>query len=366
MSKLINCIWIGLFLSLSLGLSGQDSALIREKIHDLLSDYYANQEFSGVVLVAKKGAVFYHHGMGYAQREQEVMNTKNTRFLIGSATKSFTAIAIMQCVEKGLLELHRPIIDYLPELNASLGQLSLHQLMKNSSGLPVHLNRVTDLEYRDISSAELLELYAKLKPSFTPGTRFEYSNLNYQLCALVLERVSGEDYATYLSKHIFDPLNMTQTGVERTHDLIPERAKGYTLEHGSFIRTPKNYLAYAMGGGDIYSTANDLLKWHQGLYSGKLLTQKSMKLLNDGQPGRYGGYGYGFKVKEYVKGDGKTGKLVRHGGSMYGFVCNIHRYLEDEVTIVVLGNIRPYPVMEITLSVEKVLLENGALLDGMH
>lgn len=337
--------------------AAQGTEAIFQQIDTCLERYHQQAAFSGVALVAKRGELLYHKGFGYANLEQQTANSASTKFLIGSATKSFTAIAVMQCVEKGWLSLQTPIRNYLPTLNAELGQLTLHQLMKNSSGLPVHLNRITTLEYRNISSKELLELYETIKLSFTPGTQYEYSNLNYQLCALIVEEVSGMPYTEFLEQCIFKPLGMNDTGVQRTHEQVAERAIGYVVEEGDLQLAPKNYLAYAMGGGDIYATAADLLKWDQALYHQQLLDSTNLDLLFDGTPEAFGGYGYGFKIKQYARGidSQEIGKLVRHGGSMYGFVCNIHRYLDDEVTIIILGNVRPYPVMEMTLALEELL-----------
>lgn len=332
---------------------------LNRSIDQSLNEYYQDQEFNGVVLVAKNGEILYNKGFGFADVESDKENGESIGFLIGSATKSFTAIAVMQCVERGKLNLHIPVRNYIPELIGEAGELTLHYLMKNSSGFPVHLNRITELEYRDITSNELIELYNKFKLSFEPGAKYEYSNLNYQLCALVVERVSGLSYIDYMNQFIFNPLGMKESGIQRTNEIILHRARGYEIEDGKLSPSPKNYLAYAMGGGDIYSTVLDLLKWDQGLYANDLLGQKSKELLFNGTPDLYGGYGYGFKIKPYERNGDSEGKLVRHGGSMYGFVCNIHRYLDDEVTIIVLGNVRPYPVMEITNEIEKILFDNS-------
>lgn len=329
------------------------------KLDSLLLHYHEKNDFSGNVLVAIKGKVLYQNSFGYANVETREKNKVETKFLIGSATKSFTAIAIMQLYERGLLDLHKPIRSYLPELQNEVGDLTLHLLMKNSSGLPVHLNRITKLEYRDISSKELLELYQGIKLEFTPGSTYAYSNLNYQLAALVLERISGKSYKEFLKHEIFEPAKMSNTGIERTYDQVLNKALGHDVVEGDFTLATPNYMAYAKGGGDMYSTIGDLFKWDQALYSNRLLSKESKELLFDGKKGEYGSYGYGFKVKEYQRNNvsKSNGKLVRHGGSMYGYSCNIHRYLDDEVIIVVLGNIRPYPVMEITMEIESQLFK---------
>ncbi len=342
---------------------GQNQKKLTSELNAILNEYYNNKQFNGNVLVAKKGNIVYQRALGYANFEKNIKNNITTKFLIGSATKSFTAIAIMQAREKGIVKLHVPIKTYIPELNEELGNLTLHLLMKNSSGLPVHLSRITELEYRDISSDELIELYNTIKLSFKPGSKFDYSNLNYQLCAIVLERVTGVTYKNYLEKNIFEPLKMNNSGIERTHEIAKDKALGYDLRENEFVKADTNYMSYAMGGGDIYSTTLDILKWDSALYTTTLINDTSKQLLFEGNPNEFGTYGYGFKVKEYTRSSSKSsiGKLVRHGGSMYGYICNIHRYLEDEVTIIVLGNMRPYPTMEITLAIEKKLLKHEIL-----
>jgi len=335
----------------------QTPSSLPSEIDKKLETYYKNQAFNGNILIAKGGKILYEASYGFANQKLGIKNQSESKFLIGSATKSFTAIAILQAFERGLLDLHTPIQKYLPELNNGVGKLTLHHLMKNSSGLPVHLNRVTELSYRDISSRELIQLYQTLSLSFAPGSQYEYSNLNYQLCALVLERVSGLSYQEYLQQYVFRPLNMNNSGVERTKQVAIDKAIGYQLEEAKLVEAQRNYMSYAMGGGDIYSTALDLLKWDQALYTETLLSPASKELLFDGQEGQFGTYGYGFKVKVYERGSGvyPEGKLVRHGGSMFGYICNIHRYLDDQVCIIVLGNMRPYPTMEITLVIEDLL-----------
>lgn len=353
--------YIKLFITLllfSITIESQSQSKLITEIDDTLNKYFTNKKFNGTVLVAKKGNILYQGAFGFANFDKKIKNTIETKFLIGSATKSFTAIAVMQAREKGFVNLHAPIKKYIPELNEELGNLTLHFLMKNSSGLPVHLNRITELQYRDISSKELIELYNTINLAFKPGSKYDYSNLNYQLCAIVLERVTGVSYKKYMEEHIFKPLKMSNSGIERTNEIAKDKALGYDLNDGKFVESDVNYMSYAMGGGDIFANALDILKWDSALYANRLVNKKSKQLLFDGNPNEFGTYGYGFKVKEYTRSSDKkpVGKLVRHGGSMYGYICNFNRYLDDEVIIIVLGNMRPYPTMEITVAIEKLLV----------
>ena len=232
--------------------------------------------------------------------------------------------------------------------------------MKNSSGLPVHLNRLVELEYRDITSNEIIAIYnEKATLSMEPGTGYSYSNLNYQLASIVLEKVTGLSFQQYLEKYTFKPIGMKHSGVERTHDYPTDKAKGYTIV-GDSIRREKKKTTWLMqkGGGNLYSTVVDLYKWDQALYESNYVTERSKQLLFNGKPSEYGGYGYGFKIKPYRRNSTNMleGKLVRHGGSMYGYISNVHRYLEDQITIIILGNLRPFPIMEITIAIENIVL----------
>ena len=150
---------------------------------------------------------------------------------------------------------------------------------------------------------------------------------------------------------------MQHSGVERTFDYPNDKAKGYNVEDGKFTLARRNFMAYAKGGGDIYASADDLLKWDQALYNENFLTNKSKEKLFDGNFDEFGGYGYGFKIKPYQRSakSKEMGKLVRHGGSMFGYQSNVHRYIDDEVTIIILGNIRPFPIMEITVAIGKII-----------
>src|SRR5690606_655506 len=133
-------------------------------------------------------------------------------------------------------------------------------------------------------------------------------------------------------------------------------AVGHEVEDGKLVEAGKNYMGYALGSGDIYTTVDDLFLLDQALYANRLLSEKSKNLLFDGKPEEFGGYGYGFRVKEYKRPsvEKPMGKLVRHGGSMIGYTCNMSRYLDDQLTIIILGNIRPFPVMEINDAIAEI------------
>lgn len=347
---------ITLYLSLLLSVTSWSQP---GRIDSLLDAYQSRHQLNGVVLVAHKGKVIYKKAVGVADSKTGKPLTTGSKFLIGSLTKSFTAIAVMQLVEKRLLDLHKPVGHYLPRLNKEIGTaLTLHLLLKQSSGLPVHLNRIIELKHADLTEDELVRLFDTVTLHMKPGTGYEYSNLNYQLAAVIVAKVSGLSYKQYIERYILLPLGMHHSGLERTTEIPDGKATGHEVKDEQFLEAGKNYMGYALGSGDIYTTAEDLLLLDQALYASSFLSEESKKLLFDGRPEEFGGYGYGFRVKAYSRPSAERpgGKLVRHGGTMIGYTCNMSRYLDDQLTIIILGNIRPFPVMEINDAIAEIIL----------
>lgn len=330
------------------------------RIDSLLDAYQSRRQLNGIVLVAQKGKVVYKKAVGVADSKTGKPLTTGSKFLIGSLTKSFTAIAVMQLAEKRLLDLHKPVGHYLPRLNKEIGDaLTLHLLLKQSSGLPVHLNRITALKHADLTEDELVQLFDTVTLHMKPGTGYEYSNLNYQLAAVIVAKVSGLSYKQYIERHILLPLGMKNSGLERTTEVPDGIAAGHEVKDEQFLEAGKNYTSYALGSGDIYTTADDLLLLDQALYANSFLTGESKTMLFDGKPEVFGGYGYGFRIKAYsrLSAEKPVGKLARHGGTMLGYTCNMSRYLDDQLTIIILGNIRPFPVMEINDAIAEIILK---------
>lgn len=325
----------------------------------ILQQAVAKEDFRGAVLVAQRGRVLHAAAYGLADAAAGRANQLDTRFLIGSLTKSFTAIAVLQLVQQGKLDLHRPISHYLPGLRKDLGdKLTLHLLLKHQSGLPTHLERIVEQDERPISSNEILQHINSSKLQFAPGSQYEYGNLGYHLAALVLEQVSGRDYASVLQQQIFDPSGMSRSGVERFAQRPAERANGYAKALLG-VEPDENNVSWALGAGDIYATVQDLFRWDQALHQHTLLNPKHTALLFAGDSDERGNYGYGFRIQPYQRSPqqaGATGTLVRHGGSMDGFLSNYHRYLEDELTVIVLGNIRPFAIRDLTFALKEAAL----------
>ena len=321
-----------------------------------IEGYVNNGQFSGAILVARSGKVIYRGAYGWADVENKVKNTVNTRFLIGSTTKSFTATLAMKFVDLGYLKLDRPISEYLPDIDEDLGNsLTLHHLLKMQSGLPNHMARLTRVDERELTMSEMLDIINTSELAFKPGTDYAYSNLNYHLIAAILESVSGKAYADLIKEYIFLPLNMANSASGAFDDLKDNKAYGYHVDDLS--EAEWNNLSFATGSGCIHSTIDDLYLWDKALYD-NFLTEKSRDLMFDGAADHLGNYGYGFRVVPYYRNDKKnlTGILVRHGGTMRGYLANVHRYLDDQLTVIVLGNISMFPIRDLTFELKNMVL----------
>lgn len=349
-------------LIISFGSSCQASAEVQSnpsrKIESHIQRYVSEENFRGAVLVAKDGKVIHKAAYGYADESGKKLNENNTKFLIGSLTKSFVSVAIMQLVERGKIDLHAPISKYIPGLKGELGRdLTLHLLLKHQSGLPEHLERLVAFEEKLISSAEILRIINTARLAFVPGSQYQYSNLNYHLAAIAMENVTGKSYSQALQEGTFIPLKMLESGVERFGHVPPNRAKGYRKGVIGAAHDENN-ASYALGSGDIFSTIDDLLAWDQALFGTKLLSEQSRKLVFSGENSSLGYYGYGFRIQEYQRSSPEKGRgvLVRHGGSMDGFMSNYHHYTDDKLTVIVLANIRPFSIREFTYEIKELAL----------
>jgi CubicO group peptidase (beta-lactamase class C family) len=328
-----------------------------------LRDLTSRGEFRGVVLIARGEHIVHRAAYGVANQATGTPNTTQTSFHIGSLTKSFTATTVMQLVEDGAVDLHAPISRYLPGLDKRFGDsLTLHLLLRQRSGLPGHLEDIAEQGDERVTSADILALINRAEPEFAPGSRHAYSNLNYHLTALAIEAATGKPFAEALRERTFVPLGMSRSGVEGHENPAPHRAHGYRRTLTGW-ESAENNMSYTLGSGDIHATADDLLRWSRALDDPAYLSNASRDAMFDGGGEADGWYGYGFRIQPYYRADGSTGRLVRHGGSMDGFLSNLHRYLDDDLTVIVLGNQRPFEVRAITRRLKQFALGMPVTVD---
>ncbi len=312
-----------------------------DKIRTLMEAYHNLGQFNGTVLVAEQGKLIFKEGFGYANMEWKVKNEPDTKFLLGSLSKQFTAMLILQLADRSLVSLNKTISDYLPYYPQNSGKkITIRQLLNHTSGIPDIMN-FPDFDekfaYKHFTTKELLSVFDTLKLDFEAGTNFSYSNSGYAVLAAVIEQVTNKTYGEVLEEFITEPHDMKNTGYAPSNAVIPKYASGYRWAPlDDYIHPIYFDNSISMGSGGIHSTVEDLYKWDQALYSNKLVSDSLRKQMFT--PNKYG-YGYGFWINRWENPNNKdTLTFVEHGGANVGFNSLIFRSIDDKNTIILLTN----------------------------
>jgi CubicO group peptidase (beta-lactamase class C family) len=306
-------------------LSAEFDALVEKNHQDGL--------FDGAVLVAQNGQVIFSKGYGFADREKKIPNTPQTKFRIASVTKQFTAMAILILQQQGKLSVEDGICNYITNCPEIFKQVKIRHLLSQSAGIPNSTAYSMPGDQMVSKSATLF---------FQPGEQFKYQDVTFNIAGRIIETVSGQSYASFLKQYIFEPLGMSNTGVDDMKQTDLDLAKGYSNAEGDIALQPVYGL---FAEGSVYSTVEDMYRWDQALYGDKLLPQSSLKVMftpqvavPDGEyygsfDGSKGwGYGYGWFIAPKELG------YVIHGGMLPGYRTEIRRYIDDKATIIFLTN----------------------------
>jgi CubicO group peptidase (beta-lactamase class C family) len=287
--------------------------------------------FSGSVLVAKGGKILASKGYGMANYELDVPNGPQTKFRLGSDTKQFTAMAIMQLQEQGKLKAEDPIKKFLPDFPNG-ETITIHHLLTHTSGIP------SFTEFPDYVSTMALpspvektvERFKNKPLEFAPGEKYNYSNSGYILLGYLIEKISGKSYEAFLKENIFDPLQMKDSGYDHSTDVLKNRAAGYELSGGEIYNASYIDMTIPHAGGALYSTVEDLYKWDRALYTEKLVKKSALEKIFTPFKNNYA---YGWLIGAF-----KGHKSISHDGGINGFTTNIARYVNDDACVVVLNN----------------------------
>lgn len=327
------------------------SALGQSPFEALVKSHFDKGDFLGSVLVAKDGKILYRGAVGKAQAEWDIPNTPETKFRLGSITKQFTAVAVLQLVEKGKINLSAPVKTYYPEAPAAWDAITIHHLLNHTSGIPSYTELPGFFEKSSMlpmKANEVVKLTQDKPLEFPPGSKFHYNNTGYVLLGAILEAVTGKPYGDYMRQAIFNPLGMQDTGYDVSAVILKHRAAGYQggksgLENARYLDMTLPHAA-----GALYSTVDDLWKWDQALYTEKLITADSrQKMLTPGLEG----YGYGWVLK-------KEGPhpVAEHGGGINGFSTHILRVLDEKVVVITLANMSTPGAGKLAQELAKVAL----------
>jgi len=322
------------------------------KIDEIMSTYYEYGQFNGTVLVAENGNVIFKKGYGLANMEWNIPNTPDVKFRLGSITKQFTSMIIMQLVKEGKVSLEEKMTTYLPYYRKDTGdKVTIHHLLTHTSGIPSYTNLPNFFE--DISRdpypvKEFVKIYCSGDFEFEPGTQFKYNNSGYFLLGAVIEEITGKSYEDNLRERILEPLGMKDTGYDHHNTILLKRAGAYQKAGGGYENAPYLDMGLPYAAGSLYSTVEDLYIWDQALYTEKLLPEKYKEIMFTPFKARYA---YGWIISSAPHGK----KAIVHGGGINGFSTQIVRLVDDRHLIVLLNNTGGAPLNDMSLKIGAIL-----------
>lgn len=288
------------------------------------------------VAICKNGKIIKSKGYGFSNLELMTKVRPDSVFEIGSVSKMFTAALVLMLVEEGKVSLGDPISKYLDDIPEAWRPATISQCLTHTSGIPDYLARLMNTRL-DYTKKQILDGIANAKLDFEFGSSWSYSNTGYYLAGMIIEKVTGEEFADVLSARILKPLKMDNSDFYRPSRLYKNRASGYTATEkrvmpAEVIRPNAGYAA-----GSIVSTSLDMIKWMEALRSGILLNSESRNVMWSPvrlSTGRTYPYGLGWDVEILRSGH----KFYGHGGNTYGYSAYISSYPEEKLEIVTLCN----------------------------
>ena len=329
-------------------------------------DSLANEKkLSGVLLVAKNGVTVASKAAGVANKTTAAVIDLNTKFNLGSMNKMFTAVAVAQLAQAGKLSFTDTVAKVLPDYsNKEVAEkVTIHHLLTHTSGMGMYWNgKFMEQREKLLTVAAHLPLFAADPLLFPPGEKFQYSNSGYMLLGAIIEKVSGQDYYSYVHEHIYKPAGMSDTGFYEPGKETPNLAIGYSKmspdgkmsDEARDNTNTREVRGGPAGGG--YSTAPDLVKFQLALLGYKLLDKAHTELVTTGKvdgPRGMGRYGYGFGDSN---GGGKHS--VGHNGGAPGIAANFEMFPESGYTAVALMNTDPPSLMPIAKAIRERIPAN--------
>lgn len=326
------------------------------QLAELMQQIREQESFNGVILVAQQGEPLLYEAVGFAElsqgQEPARMLTTASMFELASVSKPITALGMMRLYQAGLVKLDDPVSRWLPEL--PYPGITVRHLLNHTSGLPDYIALFSEKwDPAQIAvNQDVLDMLAAHRPAplFAPNDHWMYSNTGYVMLAILIERISGQAYADFLSEQIFQPLGMARTIVynRRLHPgAVPaDYAWGYVyrLEHHGYVLpdvVPEmNYVYYLdglQGDGMVNSTAMDLLRLDRTLYGDKFIPPQLREAMFTPvtlSNGETFDYGFGWLIEQHPQ----LGRAVSHSGGWPGYATFLKRYIERDLTLILLQN----------------------------
>lgn len=304
----------------------------------MLSEQFKQGAPGCAALVAVKGQIIYKKAFGMANIELDVAMQPDNVFRIGSITKQFTAVAILQLMEQGKLKLDDEITKFIPDYPTNGHIITIEHLLTHTSGIKSYTNvkEFGKLSRTDMKPEEVVDLIKTQPMEFAPGTKWSYNNSGYFLLGYIIEKITGKTYKEYLEENIFKPAGMTSSLYGNDITIVKKRASGYAPGKDGVVNAEFLSMLLPYAAGSIQSTVEDLFKWNQALHSYRLVKKETLdmafreyKLLN----GKGTSYGYGWMLSGL---QGST--TIEHGGGINGFLTNAIYLPHEDVFVALFSN----------------------------
>jgi CubicO group peptidase (beta-lactamase class C family) len=309
--------------------------------------------FNGTVLLARGPRTLFVKGYGFANEQTGARNDSATRFATASITKTFTAALLMKLRQEGRLALEDPVCRHLAPCPSHWQPLTLLQLLTHTTGIPDYA-RTADFPRKMHERRPAEQLIAEFRDrplEFAPGTKYAYSNSNYVLLGAVVEKVGGKPYGELLREKIFAPLAMRDSGLEEGDVKVANMATGYKPHGVQNVEAEYVDPSWLHAAGAVYSTVGDLAKWVQAMQGGDFLSREDVSLMWSDAHGKYG---FGWQLSG-PSPQTLNRRLVFHAGGTTGFATDLLYYPDDDVTVILLANLLPVPLPDISRDLSAIV-----------
>lgn len=316
----------------------RDNKQLTTYFDKILSEQFKTDEPGATVLVSRNGQIIYKKAFGMANLELNKPMQVDNVFWIASIGKQFTAVAILQLMEQGKLNLQDEITKFIPDYPTQGYKITIEHLLTHTSGIQTY-SGMKDPEKKlnsDCTLNEVIDFFKNLPMRFTPGTKWEYSNSGYFLLGYIIEKITGKRYSEYLEENFFKPLDMTNSLFANDTKIIKNRVDAYSIGDNGFVNSRFLNATVVYSAGAIQSTVEDFYKWQQAVHSYKLVKKETLDKaftkykLTDGKETDYG---YGWKLG-YVY----ESPSIWHGGAIEGFGTTEIYLPKEDVFVVVFTN----------------------------
>lgn len=326
----------------------KDDKQLGAEFDKLLSDQFKTNETGCTALVSRNGQIIYKKAFGMANLELNIPMQADNVFRIGSITKQFTSVAILQLMEQGKLSLQDDITKFIPDYPTHGHHITIEHLLTHTSGIQSYtdMKDFGEIMRKDMKPEELVAHFKNQPMEFAPGTKWNYNNSGYFLLGYIIEKITGKTYPQYVEEVFFKPLGMNNSYYGSDSKIIKNRASAYEKGKDGFQNAEPLSMTLPYSAGSIQSTVEDLFKWHQAVHAYKLVKKETLNKaftkykLNNGKETQYG---YGWFL-----GNVQGSATIEHGGGINGFLTQSIYLPKEDVFVAVFSNCDGNPPSDVS------------------